>query len=100
MALKLALARMPFSAFKKKLAPLQTQDYRTPEDLYRSLASFEAHLLPLERKKMPKALELFGSKMRRLLRGREGRLMDVEMELTHTYHSYSRNVDELIFGSE
>lgn len=38
--------------------------------------------------------------MRRLLRNKENRLIDVEMQLSHTFESYSKNADELIFGSE
>lgn len=49
-------ARNLFSIFKKKVIPIQTNDYKTPEDLFRSLTAFESQLSPLELKKMPKTL--------------------------------------------
>lgn len=49
---------------------------------------------------MPKTLENFSKKMKRLLHQKEGRMLDIEMSLSYTYESYTKNVDELIFGTD
>ena len=48
---------------------------------------------------MPKTLETFGRKFRRLLRQQLKNTIDVEMQLSQTFEAYTRNVDELIFGT-
>jgi hypothetical protein len=102
MAQRLATpTRALFSLFKKKLQPVHTAEYKTPEALYSSLAQFESGLTELELLKMPKTLEnSFSKKMRRLLRQKDRKVIDVELTLSHTFENYTRNVDELIFGSE
>lgn len=67
MAYNLTKYKHLFSIFKKKVDPLQVSDYKTPEQLFTSLYAFETGLSELELKKMPKTLENFSKKMKRLL---------------------------------
>lgn len=56
MAFNLTKYKHLFSIFKKKIDPLQVSDYKTPEQLFTSLYTFETGLSELELKKMPKTL--------------------------------------------
>ena len=48
MALKLVRQTQTlFSIFKKKIAPIQTTDYKSPEDLFHTLSTFESQLTHL-----------------------------------------------------
>lgn len=67
MAYNLTKYKHLFSIFKKKVDPLQVSDYKTPEKLFTSLYTFETGLSELELKKMPKTLDNFSKKMKRLL---------------------------------
>jgi hypothetical protein len=49
---------------------------------------------------MPKMLEAFSRRFRRLLKQQPTLTIDVPLKLSHTYESYTRNVDELTFGTE
>lgn len=88
-----------FSLFKKKCLPISRTPYTSLNDLYHELHTFEQSLKDLELKKMPKKLEDFDRKFRRLYRKNEQKLLNVPMSLTHTYDYYCRRVDELIFGT-
>ena len=61
-----SVRRELFSVFKKKCQPIEQQNYDSYLELYQSLSAFESDLDDLELKKMPKKLEHFSKRFRRL----------------------------------
>jgi hypothetical protein len=98
--MKLARVSCGFSLFKKKCLPVQSRNYQTYSQLYEELSAFEGGLEELETKKMPKKLEDFGRKMRRLYRQDSANLFAVPLRVNHTYEFFVRCSDELLFGNQ
>jgi hypothetical protein len=101
MAARLASrSRLCFSVFKKKCIPLENKPYSSLSHFYTELHSFEQSLSDLEKLKLPKKLQDYDRKFRRLYRSSGSRQLEQPLTLTHSYEYYCRLVDEVLFGTE
>lgn len=92
--------RLCFSVFKKKCVPLENKPYASLSHFYTELHSFEQSLSDLEKLKLPKKLQDYDRKFRKLYRSSGGRQLEQPLTLTHSYEYYCRLVDEVLFGTE
>lgn len=73
--------------------PIAQQKYSSFSQLYEQLSTFQQNLSELELKKMPKKLEDFTKRLKKLYKEDTSNVHSIPLKINHTYDFFVRKSD-------